>query len=278
MGAFNIVLMQADFSSNYLKKGTPIIASEETADAILSQLKETNESIEDALRLFFYRLKQSGIFPKVKNLVLPCVSSDLDEARRNWMNTSDYEEGVSYSDYGGTKGLVFESINKTIHRGGSVQAATNTIVNPSSSLLAGNITACFCTKGHKTEYLQTTKTFISLSGLQYSSLQASNISLYQNSSNNVLPIGEFSENINHPIVGTWHCSDNDGYISAYTVKGQYVSKNTNPTEWPDKNKALIGFGTIAVDSPMHFILLSEELTKEEMMNLYEIVNDFLQAL
>lgn len=278
MGTLNIVLTQADFSANYLKKGTPIIASEETADAIISQLKQTNKTIEDSLRLFFYQLKQSGIFGKVKSIILPCISSDLEEARRNWINTSEYVEGVSVVDYGGDKGLVFDSENKTIYKGSSVQAAKNTIINPSSSLLAGNITACFCTKGHETDYTFTQKSFISLSGLSYTSLKAQEITLYQDSKNNTLSIGEPSENINHPVIGTWHCSDNDGYISSYTVKGQYLSKNTNPSEWPEKNFALTGLGTIATDSPMHFILLSEALTKEEMIELYDIVNTLLESL
>ena len=73
MGTLNIVLTQADFSANYLKKGTPIIASEETADTIISLLTESNETLEDALRLFFYQLKQNGIYPKVKSLILPSL-------------------------------------------------------------------------------------------------------------------------------------------------------------------------------------------------------------
>lgn len=278
MSSLNIVLMQADFSSNYLKKGNPIIATEETADAIISQLKETNETLEDSLRVFFYQLKQSGIFPKIKNLVLPCICSNLEEAQRNWVNISEYEFGVSKIDYGESKGLVFDSVNKTIYRGASIQSANNNIINPSNSLVAGNVTACFCTKGHKTDYNFTHKTFIDVGGISYTSLKAQEISFFQDSKNNIVSIGEPAENINHPIIGTWHCSDNDGYISAYTVKGQYFVINTNPTEWTKKNTPVTSFGSIAVDTHMYFILLSEGLSKEEMMELYNIVDTFLSSL
>ena len=278
MSSLNIVLTQADFSSNYLKKGSPIITTEETAEAIISQLKETNETLEDSLRLFFYQLKQSGIFPKIKNLVLPCICSNFYEAQRNWINISEYELGVSKSDYGESKGLVFDSVNKTIYRGANIQPANNTIINPSNSLVAGNVTVCFCTKGHKIDYDFTRKSFIEVEGLRYTSLKAQEISFYQDNKNNILSIGEPAENINHPIIGTWHCSDNDGYISAYTVKGQYFAKNTNPTEWTMKNTPATSFGSIAVDTPMYFILLSEGLSKEEMMKLYNIVDTFLSSL
>lgn len=278
MGILNIVLTQADFSANYLKKGTPIIASEETADAIISQLKQTNETIEDSLRLFFYQLKQSGIFPKIKNLVLPCICSDLGEAQRNWINISEYEEGVSKTDYGEHKGLLFDSVNRTIYNGSSVSAARNFIVNPLKSLVVGNTTVCFCTKGHQTDYTFTQKIFISIEGSPYTALKAQEISFYQDSKNNVLPIGNPSDNINHPIIGTWHCSNNDGYMSAFTAGGQYFVRNTNPTEWTLKNTAVTSFGNIAIDTPMRFILLSEGLSKEEMVSLYDIVNTFLASL
>ena len=275
MGTLNIVLTQADFSANYLKKGTPIIASEETADTIISLLTESNETLEDALRLFFYQLKQNGIYPKVKSLILPCISSNLDEARRNWINTSEYEEGVSYQDYGSDKGLVFDSVNKTIYRAISVQSAKNTIINPSSSLLVGDVSACFCTKGSEEppQY-----SYIELTGVSYTTLGPKEITFYLDNKNNVLSIGDVNKNINHPVIGTWHCNDNDGNISAYVADGGYYSKNTKPSEWSVKNTPITNFGGVKTDTPANFILLSEGLSKEEMTTLYDIVNTFLESL
>lgn len=274
MSSLNIVLMDADFSANYLKKGTPIISSEETADAILESLAAPNEAIEDALRLFFYQLKQNNLFSRIKSIILPCISSNLSEAKRNWINTSEYIEGVNQTDYGEHKGIVFDQENKTIYKGGSVQAAKNYIINPSNSLKAGNVTVCFCTKGQDS----VSKPHIGLLPLSYTSLTDIQISFYESGKNNTVQFGAIEETVNKPLVGTWKCTDNDGIIMAYSAAKKIASKNTNPTEWTDKETNITNFGSIAEDTPVQFILLSEALERNEMITLYDIVETFLSSL
>lgn len=266
--------MNADFSANYLKKGTPIIASEETADVILESLAAPNEAIEDALRLFFYQLKQNNLFPRIKSIILPCISSNISEAKRNWADISEYIEGISQQDYNENKGLVFDDVNKTVYRGSSIQAAKNSIVNPLNALKAGNVTVCLCTKGQTLS----NKIHISLSPLSYTTLTDTTISFWENNKNNNISFGDIEETANKPIVGTWKCTDNDGVIMAYSGAKKIASRNTNPTEWTDKATSITDFGSISIDTPVQFILLSEALEKDEMIVLYDIVETFLSSL
>ena len=275
MASLNIILGAADFSAVSIGTGVPYIPSEVDADRILQEFSSVSDAKKAAFRLFIYRLKVIGVFSKVKLMLLPFLSSTPTEARRDYSNLDSYVDAIKEESISTNYGFVFDENDKTIKSGlyqGSVNSNVRAEILNNNNITAMNCCVITCSKNSTSEE---SVQYATLSPVKYTYLKTESISFYHSENNNVLtsetPISVLKDK---PLIGCWSYEDStmyymggDGVLLEKALNKEYMGNYTSTQP--------ANFGSCPRFQPLSIYIITEALTKEQISNVYEAMNDLM---